>query len=164
MPTEYETEVPSSALDHLEASYSKQSEPTERGMTHAPGTYTGIIKNLDIHEGTSHKAGIEGRVFTFVEVEFEVVQPANTAREGELPNGRTAFGNSLRWNGGLNAESGQKAFKAFARSLGVKTESLKGDIAGIRELEGRMFELTVKHKESNGKMYQNLYIKREVTG
>lgn len=166
MSTTIQPDAVQSNLAALAAQYAEAPEPTENGITHGPGKMTVQIKSFTIRElpGDGDKPG-----YTIAELETEVVSPQNTAAPGQLPNGRTEFGNTLTVTQFLNPV-GLKVVKGWARTFGFNSANedpvkrLEEDFAGLATTAGRFAEVQVKHKEDkNGKTRMNVYVNREVT-
>jgi hypothetical protein len=161
LSTTYQPENVASTLDALESKYQEAAEPTRNGVSHAPGKMEVQLKGLTTRElpARDNKPAV-----TIIELEGEVTGPENTSPPGQLPNGRTAFGNDIRVSQYLN-DVGLKIVKGWARTLGINTGSLKSDIAGIAEkaAAGTFVEVAVKHRtDKSGETRMDVFINREL--
>lgn len=155
MSTDFEVQVPTDVLDQLDTDYA--AAPVRvKGADTEPGVYQAQFKGVEIKQ----QKGGEGKPdYTTAKLIFQLTGPPEAIEEDPLGNECTGFYP-------LGTEVGRSIFKERALEMGVARATFRETVAALAAKANTFWEIKVTHtksKKDESRVFQNIYIRRELT-
>lgn len=155
MSTEFAIDVPADLLTQLDEQYAA-TPARVRGADTDPGKYQAQFKGATVK--TIQSSDETKPPFVKVTLAFQKIGPPEALDENPL-------GNTMEFEFLFGTEVGRAIFRERMIEMGIKQAGFRETIAALATLVDTFWDIKVTHtpsKKDEGRVFQNLYVQRQI--